>query len=164
MALGLFARITGAVLLIAVAIPTAGILFTALETDSIAVETPPRQPRPAPEPDDANGIAVTLGEAISGQLVEARAAGASPGEHVWFLFGTKNGLDACSGNFGAACETIAGYEIADRVEADADGRATASWRVPRDYQGPVYAQAGVVRGHAGDESVLSSTVHTDAGR
>lgn len=164
MALGLFARITGAVLLVAVAIPTVGILFTAMEADSIAVESTQRQPKPAPEPDDRHGIAVSVGEAITGQLVEAKAAGASPGEHIWFLFGTKNGPDACSGNFGSACETIADYEIADRIEADANGHASATWRVPRNYEGPVYVQAGVVRGHAGDESVLSQTVHTDAAR
>lgn len=125
---------------------------------------PVNNPTDAPLPNAEHGIAASLGKAVSGELVHARAAGASPGEHVWFLFGTEPGMDACTGNFGARCEAIADFQIADRVPASDQGLAETHWRVPAGHIGPVYVQVGVVRGHRGDESLLSEAISTNAVR
>ncbi len=111
-----------------------------------------------PEPD--NGLAVALGDARAGDPVVAKAAGAAPGEHVWFLMGTEAGLNSCTGAFGQNCEGIHDFIIADRVAADDLGQAYLRWVVPRNMSGELYVQVGVVRGPGGAESIMSQLATT----
>jgi hypothetical protein len=82
--------------------------------------------------------------------------GAARNERVWILVGTRPGVGGCSGRFGSACEAIADFRVMGSVTADTRGIATWTGRVPRDHDGMLLVQTGVMRGPGGSESVLSN--------
>jgi hypothetical protein len=124
------------------------------------------EPPPPPAPEEPLSISaeelseyplrLKVSRLQKGGAFSAVVEGAARNERVWVLVGTRPGVSGCSGQFGTACEAIADFRVMGSVLADTEGVATWKGRVPRDHNGMLLVQAGVMRGPGGSESVLSN--------
>lgn len=84
------------------------------------------------------------------------AAGAQPGETVWFLGSLASGAGPCPALLGGQCLDLLQPQILGSAVADATGSAVLQVRVPAGIGGrTAYVQAAIRRGAGGVDSVVT---------
>ncbi|MCA9489691.1 MAG: hypothetical protein KC621_07195 [Myxococcales bacterium] len=93
---------------------------------------------------------------LAGSPTNLAAAGAQPGETVWFLGSLSSGAGPCPALLGGQCLDLVQPQLLGSAVADASGGAVLNVGVPAGISGrTVYVQAAIRRGVNGVDSVVT---------